>query len=43
MKAKSKTLKKCPEDKILNPKTGRCISKTGVQGKKLIMRMLQML
>jgi len=43
IKAKSKTLKKCPEDKILNPKTGRCISKTGVQGKKLIMRMLQML
>jgi serine/threonine protein kinase len=43
IKVKSKTFKKCPDDKILNPKTGRCISRTGVEGKKLIMRMLQML
>jgi serine/threonine protein kinase len=31
-----KTQKKCPEDKILNPKTGRCVSKTGGLGKKLL-------
>ena len=26
----------CPEDKILNPKTNKCVSKTGVVGKKLL-------
>lgn len=28
--------KKCPEDKILNPKTGRCVMKTGKLGKELM-------
>ena len=28
--------KECPEDKIMNPDTGRCVSKTGVIGKKLL-------
>jgi serine/threonine protein kinase len=35
-KKESKVRKKCPEDKILNPKTGRCVNKTGVMGKKLL-------
>jgi hypothetical protein len=26
----------CPEDKILNPTTSRCVSKTGAIGKKLL-------
>jgi hypothetical protein len=29
-------LKECPPDKILNPKTNRCVSKTGIIGKKLL-------
>ena len=34
---KQAALKKvCPEDKILNPKTNRCVNKTGVLGKKLM-------
>lgn len=31
-----RTQKKCPEDKILNPKTNRCVSKKGAIGKKLL-------
>ena len=29
-------MKDCPPDKILNPATNRCVSKTGAIGKKLI-------
>ena len=28
--------KECPENKIVNPKTGRCVLKTGAIGKKLL-------
>ena len=28
--------KECPPDKILNPETKRCVSKTGAIGKKLM-------
>lgn len=30
-------MKQCPSHQILNPKTNRCVSKTGVIGKKLLM------
>jgi len=29
-------MKSCPPDKILNPATKRCVSKTGAIGKKLM-------
>lgn len=29
-------LKECPHDRIMNPKTGRCVLKTGAIGKKLV-------
>jgi hypothetical protein len=29
--------KECPPEKILNPKTNQCVSRTGVVGKKLLM------
>ena len=29
-------MKDCPPDKILNPATQRCVSKTGAIGKKLM-------
>jgi|TARA_Y100000389_G_scaffold196124_1_gene228515 hypothetical protein len=28
--------KECPDNKIINPKTGRCVLKTGAIGKKLL-------
>jgi len=28
--------KECPENKIVNPQTGRCVLKTGAIGKKLL-------
>lgn len=28
--------KECPEEKIINPKTGRCVLKTGAIGRKLL-------
>ena len=28
----------CPEGKVLNPETGRCVKVTGVIGKKIMMR-----
>lgn len=28
--------KECPDDKIINPETGRCVLKTGAIGKKLL-------
>jgi len=34
----SQALKKCPRDKILNPKSGRCVKKDGKIGKELIMK-----
>ena len=33
---KNKTMKACPSDKVLNPKTGRCVSKTGALGKNIL-------
>ena len=37
MKEPSKTLKKrCPEGKVLNPKTNRCVNKTGKIGKGIL-------
>jgi DNA polymerase beta len=30
--------KECPDDKILNPKTKRCVSKTGALGKQLLQK-----
>ena len=33
---KSNKSSKCPKDKIINPKTNRCVSKTGVVGKSLL-------
>ncbi len=36
--SKSKTEKKCPEGKILNPKTGRCINAKGITAKKISMK-----
>ena len=32
----NKPVKECPEDKILNPKTNRCVSKTGAIGLSII-------
>lgn len=32
----SKTAKKCRDDQIINPVTGRCVKKDGVTGKKII-------
>ena len=29
-------LKQCPQGKIMNPATGRCVDKTGPIGKKLV-------
>jgi predicted RNA methylase len=29
-------MNKCPDDKILNPKTGRCVNKKGLIGKKIL-------
>ena len=29
------SVKRCPPKKIINPKTGRCVNKTGAIGKKL--------
>jgi len=34
--SKSSKSSKCPKDKIINPKTGRCIIKTGIVGKSLL-------
>jgi len=34
---KKEEIKICPPDKILNPKTNKCVSKTGAIGKKLVM------
>ena len=34
--SKSSKSSKCPKDKIINPKTGRCIIKTGILGKSLL-------
>jgi hypothetical protein len=36
LKPKSKV---CPEDKVMNPDTGRCVKKTGVLGKKIIKKL----
>ena len=33
--------KYCPDDKILNPESGRCVSKTGAIGKKLLKILIQ--
>ena len=33
--------KQCPDDKILNPETNRCVSKTGAVGRKLIGKKLK--
>jgi hypothetical protein len=38
--AKSKKEKECPPDKILNPKTKRCVKKTGSIGKQLLLKAL---
>jgi hypothetical protein len=32
--------KECPPDKILNPQTDRCVSKTGAIGKKILLELL---
>jgi len=34
--SKMKKVKICPEDKIVNPATNRCVSKTGAKGKQLL-------
>ena len=34
--SKSSKSSKCPKDKIINPKTGRCVRTTGVVGKSLL-------
>jgi hypothetical protein len=34
------TTKECPDDKILNPETDRCVSKTGAIGKKILSELL---
>ena len=36
--AKSSKEKECPADKILNPKTKRCVKKTGAIGKRLLLK-----
>ena len=36
IKSSSKSKKKCPDDKIYNPKTKRCVSKNGKIGKELL-------
>lgn len=38
--AKSNEEKECPPDKILNPKTKRCVKKTGSIGKQLLLKAL---
>ena len=35
---KSKNKLDCPPDKIINPKTGRCVKKTGKIGKEILRR-----
>jgi hypothetical protein len=35
-KSLNKKKKKCPPDKILNPETNRCVSKTGKIGKDIL-------
>ena len=35
-KRKEKGLKPCPNGKICNPKTGRCVKTKGAVGKKLL-------
>ena len=31
-----KASKKCPEGKVLNPMTGRCVDKNGKKGKEIL-------
>ena len=39
--SRSSTKKTCPPNKVLNPKSGRCVSKTGIIGKKLLVLQAQ--
>ncbi len=34
MSTKPKGSKKCPRDKVFNPKSGRCVNKTGAVARK---------
>ena len=40
-RSRSSVNKTCPPNKVLNPKSGRCVSKTGIIGKKLLVLQAQ--
>jgi hypothetical protein len=39
MNKKNTIIKECPDDKILNPDTNRCVSKSGSVGKKILLQL----